>query len=101
MNKMLIYLFIIVASFNCASQNKIQINNQKIAYEKQKLKNVAFCYCLTKSMPSLDSIINQDGSVAGYFETSCYRIDVFQKLDSLAAEYSKKIYKSKDKNIQE
>lgn len=93
MNKLLFILF--VTSFiGCDAQSKTDQNQKAISNERLRLKNYAFCMCLNRTYPKIDSITN-DGSPAGYFELSAYGIPAFEVLDSLALVYSKKSYKSK------
>ncbi len=65
------------------------INNERI-----KLKNYAFCSCLSKNYPN-DSLFIKDGSAAAYFELSAYNIEVFEIIDSLTKLYSTKNLPSK------
>jgi len=72
------------------------VSKQKllIAAEKTKLKNSAFCICLNKVYPGYNEKLN-DGSAAGYFETSAYNIEAFEKLDSLVKVFISINYRSK------
>jgi hypothetical protein len=62
--------------------------------EKQKLKNYAFCACLHRFNSKYDEYLN-DGSAAGYFETSNYSITAFEKLDSFVLNFNFRKYESK------
>jgi len=93
MNKLLLILF--VTSFvGCDAQSKTGQNRKAVDIERLRLKNYAFCMCLNRTYPKIDSITN-DGSPAGYFELSAYGIPAFEVIDSLAVAYSRKPYKSK------
>src|SRR6266404_6831138 len=71
-----------------AQKTKTEIKND-INEERIKLKNYAFCSCLSKSYPN-DNLFIKDGSAAAYFELSAYNIEVFEAIDSLTKIYSTK-----------
>jgi hypothetical protein len=88
--------------FNCFAEEKKEtklknnsIVNKKVEFERQKLKNAAFCSCLAASLPKTDSTIIKDGSAAGYFETSEYSLLAFESIDSIANVFAQKAYTSK------
>lgn len=56
--------------------------------ERIKLKNMAFCTCLYKSLPEADSILIKDGSGAAYVELGAYGIDAYIKVNDYAETYS-------------
>ncbi len=55
--------------------------------QQQKLKDFAMCVCISKAFPLADSLLINDGSSAGYFNTSDYGINIFKDLDSMATAY--------------
>ena len=97
MRNILLIVFLLVVINGCAQttkktgQNKIET---LVNEEKTKLKNSAFCSCLNKVYPGYDDKLN-DGSAAGYFETSAYNVEAFEKVDSLAGTFASKNFKSK------
>ena len=87
-------LFFIFLSGHTYSQ-KI---SKTLSIERIRLKNMAFCDCVTyASLSSKDSVlIVNDGSAAGYFELGNYSKEAYGLIDSLAKEYSKISYPSKE-----
>ncbi|MFL5786866.1 MAG: hypothetical protein ACJ748_02330 [Flavisolibacter sp.] len=87
-----IFLIVLLFSF---FQSLAQDRN--LIKERNKLKNYAFCKCLFYSDTSQKQFFINDGSSAGYFETSTTSLIAFQKLDSLAKIFALKKYISKEK----
>ena len=68
--------------------------SESLLQERRKLKNLTFCNCLNKSIPEQSDFLIEDGSTSGYFETSAYDLIAIERIDSLAAVFSKKKYES-------
>jgi hypothetical protein len=78
----------------CIGQNSKSALNKTIDKERLKLKNFAFCACLSRSYPK-DSTLFYDGTPAGYFELSAYGFSAFNRIDSLSTIASAVHYSSK------
>lgn len=97
MKTIVVMVLLVVGITSCAQDVKKNNNNSaetSASFERLKAKNSAFCSCLNKIYPSYDEELN-DGSAAGYFETSAYSIEIFEKLDSIAAVFVSKDFESK------
>lgn len=96
---MTLFFICSISTVSCGQNTNSPVKttaHEKVEAEKLKLRNSAFCMCLSKIYPDYDTSLN-DGSAAGYFETSAYGIDVFEKLDeSILAYLTERKYKSKD-----
>jgi hypothetical protein len=67
-----------------------------IEMERIRLKNLAFCNCLQKSLQA-DSILVADGTAAAYVELGAYGIDAYIKVGEYAESYANQThYNSKN-----
>jgi hypothetical protein len=95
--KVRIYLAIAVLFLFTQCDTKKQENPAdaaSIQKEQLKLRNLAFCTCLTKSHPEQNEFWIKEGSTSGYFQTSAYDLNALEKIDSLATIYAKMKYDS-------
>lgn len=94
----LILTGIVCVSVITGCSNKLKqttkLKGAAVEAQRLKLKNSAFCSCLNTVYPGLEQNLN-DGSAAGYFETSAYGIEAFEIVDSLAGTFAAKELKSK------
>jgi hypothetical protein len=90
----LILLVLLVQSNFCVGQNSKSGLDKIIDKGRLKLKNFAFCACLSRSYPK-DSTLFYDGTEAGYFELSAYGFSAFNRIDSLSTIASAVHYSSK------
>jgi len=95
MGKICLLTVLILYSFSCSAQVNNNTIKEKVAKERLKLKNYAFCECL-KQVYKGDSLFIKDGSSAGYFQTGAYSINTYEAIDSIAKIFSIKEYKSKE-----
>jgi hypothetical protein len=68
---------------------KVSTDSCYIKQQRLRLKNVAFCKCMYIVYPN-DSILINDGSLSGYFQTGPYGVNTFTELNDIAKEYIKK-----------
>lgn len=93
MKKILILYFSFLSCY--ANSQKV---SKTLSVERMRLKNYGFCNCIIYSNTSKDSLMfTNEGSAAGYLELGNYTKEAYDLVDSLAKEYSKKNYPSKER----
>ncbi len=63
--------------------------------ERLKLKNAAFCACMSQGSVLMKKAMEDDGSVAAYVENSDYGMEAFDAVFKAASEYADTVYRSK------
>lgn len=79
--------FLTLAIGGCGSTNATQGSRFEPTTEQRRLMNAAFCYCLLACDSTFESILTEDGSLAGYIETSQFNFDDFEAVDLEAHDY--------------
>jgi hypothetical protein len=85
-----------LAFVSMTSKKGTECNNQKlfnpgdsvVIKQRQLLKNVAFCSCISAIYPN-DSMLRNDGSLSGYFQTGSYGSNTILKINDAAKNYVK------------
>jgi hypothetical protein len=95
MKKAFLFIVLIFTGLSSNSQTNSNIYYEKIANERLKLKNYAFCECLQEVYKG-DSLFIKDGSTEGYFQTGAYNTNAYETIDSIAKIFSEKKYNSKE-----
>jgi|WetSurMetagenome_2_1015567.scaffolds.fasta_scaffold443839_1 hypothetical protein len=94
MRRVLCVLVVSCLALGAMAQNIVP---EQLEVARLKLKNYAFCYCLSLVYSEYDSLWIKDGSGGGYFETGAYSIDAYDSVRVAALSFlSRKIYCSKD-----
>lgn len=98
MAKWFILYSVFLVNLGCAQSTKRAENEfqNKVASERMKLRNAAFCNCLYKSFPEKDSIFSNEGSGAAYLELGAHSLDAYLTVMESASLFAKKIYRSKN-----
>jgi hypothetical protein len=70
---------------------------ERIERERLLLKNYAFCCCLAKSYPELDSVWHKDGTGSIYLQASNYYLSAFDSINALAKYYANRTHDDEGK----
>jgi len=73
-----------------------KVSRDTIVLYQLQLKNYAFCQCFSSVYRTNKDVLLQDGSLSAYFQTGHYEIQAYERIDSLAKIYSKRVYKNFD-----
>jgi hypothetical protein len=72
----------------CCNRNLLNPGDSVVIRQRQLLRNVAFCSCISAAYPA-DSVLRNDGSLSGYFQTGSYGTNTFLAINEAAMKYIK------------